>query len=342
MARIAGPLPQASVEVLPVSLARLYRDLLRLHGEIRAGVRDARMKAHDFDLAAVADEGAAGEDRAFKLDLPADAVVRAFFSRPGTADAVVVAEGLGRASYHKTEGDPEWVVVVDPVDGTRELMFNKRPAWVLSGIAPNRDGVAVQDIALSLMTELPVDPRVKGRQAAAIAGSGEAWELAPQGRSAIRRRLRSSPMATVVDGWISLVSPFPGPCEVVGRVADRIARDVLGRTRRGQLHKQQIFLGQYCSTGGQMYELAAGYERMVADLRGELTSRGLNAGLCAKPYDLCAWVIPAEAGATITRSGSQPLNFPIDTTTDCSWVGYANSDIRAEIEPLLEAAVAAI
>jgi hypothetical protein len=28
-------------------------------------------------------------------------------------------------------------MIVDPIDGTRNIMYNKRSAWILSGIAPN-------------------------------------------------------------------------------------------------------------------------------------------------------------------------------------------------------------
>ena len=55
---------------------------------------------------------------------------------------VLIAEGLGvdgRAVL--TPGhDPAAAVVriiVDPIDGTRGLMYQKRPGWILTGVAPN-------------------------------------------------------------------------------------------------------------------------------------------------------------------------------------------------------------
>ena len=36
------------------------------------------------------------------------------------------------------EEDAVLRVIVDPIDGTRGLMYDKRPAWSLAGVAPNR------------------------------------------------------------------------------------------------------------------------------------------------------------------------------------------------------------
>ena len=36
------------------------------------------------------------------------------------------------------EADAVWRVIVDPIDGTRGLMYQKRSAWILTGVAPNR------------------------------------------------------------------------------------------------------------------------------------------------------------------------------------------------------------
>src|SRR6185503_285427 len=55
------------------------------------------------------------------------------------------------------EADCRWRILVDPLDGTRGLMYQKRSAWVLTGVAPNR-GAATQlsDIVLAVQTEIPL------------------------------------------------------------------------------------------------------------------------------------------------------------------------------------------
>ena len=37
----------------------------------------------------------------------------------------------------------------------------------------------------------------------------------------------------------------------------------------------------------------------------------------------------------VTDGRGLPLNAPLDTTTDVSWIGYANEAIRREVEPVL-------
>ena len=55
---------------------------------------------------------------------------------------VLVAEGLegGRRCYPEGRDDAsvDWRIIIDPIDGTRGLMYQKRSAWVLTGVAPNR------------------------------------------------------------------------------------------------------------------------------------------------------------------------------------------------------------
>ena len=54
----------------------------------------------------------------------------------------LVAEGLPGDSLVLPPGareeDCRWRLLVDPIDGTRGLMYQKRSAWILTGVAPNR------------------------------------------------------------------------------------------------------------------------------------------------------------------------------------------------------------
>ena len=52
---------------------------------------------------------------------------------------VLVAEGLpgGFVVLPRSAAAAEarWTIIVDPIDGTRGLMYQKRPAWILTGVA---------------------------------------------------------------------------------------------------------------------------------------------------------------------------------------------------------------
>ena len=54
------------------------------------------------------------------------------------------------------------------------------------------------------------------------------------------------------------------------------------------------FEDQYASTGGELYELIAGHDRFIADLRPLVKSASLPPPLCCHPYDLCTALIAVE------------------------------------------------
>jgi hypothetical protein len=133
---------------------------------------------------------------------------------------------------------------------------------------------------------------------------------------------------------------FPGAREELAAIDEEIVRGALGPPRLGKAH---CFEDQYISTGGQLYELIAGHDRFVADLRPlmeqVLRRRGQALGICCHPYDLCTELIARELGVMVTDAHGQRLAAPLDVETDVTWVGYANEAIRSQIEPLLRRAL---
>jgi hypothetical protein len=114
----------------------------------------------------------------------------------------------------------------------------------------------------------------------------------------------------------------------------------LGPPEPGKAH---LFEDQYIATAGQLYELMVGHDRFVADLRPlmdrKLAERGQALGICCHPYDLCTELIAREAGVIVTDERGDPLRAPLAVEPDVSWVGYANEQVRAQVEPLLQAAL---
>jgi hypothetical protein len=92
-----------------------------------------------------------------------------------------------------------------------------------------------------------------------------------------------------------------------------------------------------------LYELMAGHDRFVADLRPlmeqVLAQRGLALGICCHPYDVCTELIARELGVVVTDEVGRPLIAPLDVASEVTWVGYANESIRQQIEPHLQAAL---
>ncbi len=229
-------------------------------------------------------------------------------------------------------------LIVDPIDGTRPIMYNKRSAWWLAGLAPNRgDETSLQDIDVAVQVEIPTTRAALADTLRAIRGrgvSGETTNLITGERTSFRPR--PSVAATIKEGFASIFHPFPGGKEVFAAIEEDLAREIIGDL---EASKTAMFDDQYLSTGGQLYELMTGRDRMLLDARGLLYERfnreGKPVGHACHPYDLCTVLIAEEAGVIVTDGRGRQLDAPLDTTTDVSWIGYANEAIRREVEPVL-------
>jgi hypothetical protein len=133
---------------------------------------------------------------------------------------------------------------------------------------------------------------------------------------------------------------FPGARDELAAIDEEIVLGALGPIQPGKAH---CFEDQYPSSAGQLYELMAGHDRFIADLRAAigpvLKKRGLPRPLCCHPYDLCTEMIARELGVIVTDRNGGALSATLTVEPDVAWVGYANEDIRMQIGPLLESAL---
>ena len=315
-----------------------------LHRRIRRDVVEACDRAA---LAALSDVAREAEgDTIYAIDRVAEHVLVEEVARTiATADAAVllIAEGLAGGEVvipsDARRGDVRWVLIVDPIDGTRGLMYQKRPGWILTGVAAGPDARTLADIELAVQTEIPL---VKQHL------SDEVWAVRGRGVSAFRfnrltlesraLELHPSTATTIAHGFAMIARFFPGNRAELAAIDDEIVAAVLGPPQPG---KAQAFEDQYICTGGQLYELMAGHDRFVADLRPlfERHRRG-GAALCCHPYDLCTELIARELGVPVTDERGGALNAPLDVTSDVAWVGYANHALQARLEPHLQRALA--
>ena len=104
-----------------------------------------------------------------------------------------------------------------------------------------------------------------------------------------------------------------------------------------------MFDDQYISTGGQLYELIVGHDRMLGDIRPPVYAklRFSAASLCCHPYDICTALIAQEAGCIVEAPDGKPLRVPLDTTTPVAWMGYANATLARAVRPVLRRIMAA-
>ena len=325
----------------------LLDPLRRVHERVRAAVIAACERSSLEDLSRVDDDASEG-DTIYAVDRTSEELLVELFEREVAALAplVLIGEGLPEGEVVLPRGTAQsaavWRIIVDPIDGTRGLMYQKRSAWVLTGVAPNRGpDTNLQDVELAVQTELPLVKQHLCDVAWAIRGSGahaERYDRLTGARQPLR--LQPSTAHSIRHGFAYVSRFFPGVREELAAIDEEIVRGALGNVEHGKAH---CFEDQYLSSGGQLYELMSGHDRFVADLRPLmeplLNSRGLSLGICCHPYDVCTELIARELGVIVTDAKGGPLLAPLNTEADVAWAGYANRQIRDQIEPLMRRAL---
>ena len=326
----------------------LLGPLRMVHEHVRDRVLSSCEQSELEALSHVDDDESSG-DTLYAIDrISEHALIALFESEIATiAPVILIGEGLPGGQIVLPSGvnqdDALWRIIVDPIDGTREIMYQKRSAWVLTGVAPNRGPETnLENIVLALQTEIPTLKQHLSDSLWALRGSGahtERYNRISGERRSIK--LKPSTANSIIHGFSMVSRFFPGAREELAAIDEEIVRNALGEVQPGKAH---CFEDQYLSTGGQLYELIAGHDRFIADLRPLmeplLNRRGLALGICCHPYDICTELIAREAGVIVTDARGEPLRVPLDVNTNVAWAGYANRDIQQEIEPLLQRALA--
>jgi hypothetical protein len=327
-------------------IGALVAPIRKLHAKVRDAVVEAceRLAVDDLSRIAADEEG----DTIYAVDRVSEEMLIEFFEQEVAphGSLVLIAEGLPPSGvvlpHGESEADAVWRVIVDPIDGTRGLMYQKRSAWILTGVARNRGpSTSLSDIDLAVQTEIPLLKQHLSDSLWAMRGSAvEAERTNRLTCEAAPLKLHPSTAHTIAHGFAMISRFFPGARDLLAAIDEEIVLGALGPVRRGKAH---CFEDQYISTGGQLYELIAGHDRFVADLRPlmekSLEARGLTAGISCHPYDLCTELIARQAGVIVTDPFGQPLSSHLSLEDDVAWVGYANQYVRAQIEPLLQEAL---
>ncbi|HEV8550726.1 MAG TPA: hypothetical protein VGQ57_16890, partial [Polyangiaceae bacterium] len=260
-------------EVRPALAEELERRVLplmqRLHRRIRASVLEAFRTRELTSLAGVA--GDEGGDTIYEVDRVSEEVLIEELGREASAlgGIVLVAEGLAGGRLVLPAGLAErqarYLVIVDPIDGTRGLMYQKRSAWVLTGVAPNVESPRLSDVALAVQTELPLVKQYLADELWAVRGRGlHAARVNVLTGQTTPLELSPSKAATIEHGFAMLTRFFPGARDAIAALDEELVRALLGPLPPG---RAACFEDQYISTGGQLYELIAGHDRFNADLR---------------------------------------------------------------------------
>ncbi|MCH2117871.1 MAG: hypothetical protein MK161_09265 [Pirellulales bacterium] len=327
-----------------LQVEQLVQAVRQMHEAIRRRVVSACETRSVEDLSGVTECSSSETDTIYRIDRVGEQELLDFVAAEiaGLTPVVVIGEGIKDGHVVCPKGTPaskvHWRIIVDPIDGTRGLMFQKRSAWILTGIAPNYgDATSFGDIEAAVQTEIPLVKQHLCDQLWAVRGQGAQavrWNRVT-GESA-SLKLAPSRAVNLLHGYATVCRFFPGARDVLAAIDDELATRLLGPRKTGDAH---IFEDQYSSTAGQLYGLMVGQDRFVADLRPltrqTLEARGEALGHCCHPYDICTALIAEEAGIVVRGAEGQSLACPLDTTTNVTWIGYANQALAKEIEPVL-------
>lgn len=323
---------------------RVCQVLLEIGARVRERVHRSLLEQSHEERAAVHLESA--DDTIYQIDRDVEEILCPALSdiAEGVGGIVLIAEGIEEESGYTvfpdglSEESASLRIIIDPIDGTRGIMYDKRSAFFLAAAAPNKGAeTSLQDIEAAVMVELPTSRSHLSDEFWAVRGGGTQRRTANLLTNEVMPRpVTPTKSPTIYGGFAQISRFFPPGREVLAAIEEEMIETLFPEAPKG---RAILFEDQYICTGGQLNELLVGHDRFVADLRTGLYRRfereGRHVGMTAHPYDLCTALIGTEAGIVITGIDGEPLNAPLSTTGNVDWIGYANRQIQAEVEPVL-------
>jgi myo-inositol-1(or 4)-monophosphatase len=266
------------------------RDELRVLVPALAGDLRSRVLPHLGSHAGRVHGGAAaGGDVTFAIDADAEAFLADWIAdrAPGVA---FYSEDAGLV---EPSGSPEWVLVVDPIDGTRPAMAGFESACVSVAAAPLDGEPRMRDVEVGCVVEIK-----SGQRFVAVRGEGVRADVPvrPSANAELDRLfwtygLRGRPARETMDVLGPLVdrSSVGGAAFELGSAAYDLTRVVTGQ------------LDAYVEPGPRLVAEVPG-------MRAAFERVGGGAVLNNSPYDLaagalCVW----EAGAVLSDCAGESL-----------------------------------
>jgi myo-inositol-1(or 4)-monophosphatase len=265
-----------------------------------------------------------GGDVTFAIDERAESLLERFLAERAP-DVAFYSEDRGLVARR---GDSEWVLIVDPIDGTRPAMAGLESACVSVAAARLDSEPTMSDVEVACIVEIKSGAAFRAERGSGLEPAATLSANRELGRMLWTYGLRGRParaMAEVLADLID-VSSVGGASFDLGSASYDMTRVATGQ------------LDAYVEPG----------PRLVADLpgmRAEFERVGRGAILNNSPYDLAAAVLCLEeAGAPVTDAygepiGSRPL-LGSDAEYQISCVAAANRELHGQICAALDAGMA--
>jgi fructose-1,6-bisphosphatase/inositol monophosphatase family enzyme len=321
---------------------RIRSLLLELGDHVRQSVLNARRESDPGDLAAISRESVA--DTIYGIDRISEDAITAWFTDhwPATMPVELVMEGVDPQNpvtfpANVPSEQTKAKIILDPIDGTRGIMYDKRAAWFLAGVAPQRGpATKLSEIEVAVMVELPTTKQWRADRFSAIRGRGLFSDAVNVLSGEILAcSVRPSVAADLLHGFAHISRFLPAGKALTAAIEQQLWERLYPSASGEEVI---LFEDQYISTGGQFCELLSGHDRMIADIRPLVFKQlGITSALCCHPYDVAAALVLQEAGIILESPDGSPVDGPLDTTWPISWVGYANRKLAGHIRPVLQA-----
>src|SRR4051812_33386380 len=305
----------------------LERSLKGLCSELARTLRDelvGELGAHRGRAHVGASEGRGrGGDVTFAIDERAESLMEEFLAA-NAPDGAFYSEARGMVGA----SDAAWVLVVDPIDGTRPALAGFESACVSVAAAPLDDEPTMGAVQVGCITEIKsgrtfVAERGGGIQPAATLSRNTApermfWSYGLRGRPA---RETVEVLADLIDG-----SSVGGATFDLGSATYDMTRIATGQ------------LDAYVEPGPRIVSDVPGMRELFEQVGG-------GAVLNNSPYDLAAAVLCLhEAGAVVTDAHGQSLDdrplLGSGAEFQMSCVAAANESLHGKICASIEAGVA--
>ena len=330
-----------------IGIHDLLSPIRELQEEVRRAVVEACERASLDDMSGIAAEEEG--DTIYAIDRVSEETLVDFFSREVAPRAalVLIAEGIegGRVVLPRGTREEARAGGSSSIRSTARaaIMYQKRSAWVLTGVAPNRGpDTRLSDIELAVQTEIPMVKQHLWDVLWAVRGRGRArracqpaYRRAPPARAAAVGR--SDDRARLRDG--GAVLPRCARRARRDRRRDRVLRARTAAARQGASVRGSVHLVGRAAVRADCGSRSLRRGHPAADGRVPRAQREARSAFAVTRTISATELIARELGVIVTDAHGARSIAPLAVEPDVSWVGYANAGIRAQVEPRLQQAL---
>ena len=316
----------------------LIQDLLL---EIGLAVNKKCTALLDAGVSALNDEvKVSPADIIYKIDVEAEEEIVSILEEKAEklGGVELIAEGIGEndiSYYPSKSAEYKWKIICDPIDGSRGLMYGKRPAFFLAAAGPS-SAKSLNDMTVSVMVELPIPKQFEFDVLTAVKGEGAKFYRYNKSGESRRVELSASSEKSVEGGFMTMAKYcYPGK-DLIAKIEERFLDRLFAGRKENFL---PVFDDQYISSGGQLYEIINGHDRFTVDFRASMyrlfQSLGKKQGQVCHPYDLAGVLVAREAGVIVETLDGEPFDCSLTTDQCIDWVAYANESIKKQCRETL-------